>query len=151
LPVTNVEKNVKTLISMAVAAAFAVSLSGCNTISGAGRDVARGGEAIQDASLKVRADWRAWRDRHWHDYDEARAGCARMTGPERDSCYDRARADYRSRWDEARARFHRNEMRSSTDQERAEDAYENARYACYQLRGADEDRCLADARARYRG
>jgi hypothetical protein len=32
-----------------------------------------------------------------------------------------------------------------------EDAYDAARYSCYQLRGADEDRCLADARAKFRG
>src|SRR5512144_1141227 len=98
----------KTLISLAVAAAFGISLSGCNTIQGAGRDVARAGEKVQDASVHVRADWRAWRDRHFRDYDDARAGCARMTGPERDACYDRLRTDYRGRWDEARTRFHRN-------------------------------------------
>ena len=141
----------KTLISMAVAAAFGLTLSGCNTIAGAGKDVARGGEKVQDASMKVRADWREWRDRHFRDYDSARAGCTTGTDAERDACRDRVRGEYRSRWDEARTRYHRGEMRSATDQERAEDAYESARYACYQLRGADEDRCLADARAKYRG
>ncbi|ERS91872.1 hypothetical protein Q671_14720 [Halomonas sp. PBN3] len=36
---------------MLMAALFAVSLlSGCNTIRGAGQDIERGGEAIQDAS-----------------------------------------------------------------------------------------------------
>jgi len=141
----------KTLISLAVAAAFGVTLAGCNTIAGAGKDVARGGEKIQDASLKVRADWRAWRDRHFHDYDEARARCTTGTDAERDACRDRLRAEYRGHWDEARARYHRSDIRSTTDAERAEDAYEAARYACYQLRGADEDRCLADARSKYRG
>ena len=141
----------KTLISLAVAAAFGATLAGCNTIAGAGKDVARGGEKIQDASLKVRAEWRGWRDRHFHDYDEARTHCSAGTDAERDACRDRVRAEYRGRWDEARTKYHRNEFRSSTDQERAEDAYEQARYACYQLRGADEDRCLADARAKFRG
>ena len=41
----------------------AVALTGCNTIAGAGKDIASGGQAIQDASHKVRAEWREarWR------------------------------------------------------------------------------------------
>ena len=141
----------KTLISLAVAAALAISVSGCNTIAGAGKDVARGGEKIQDASLKVRAEWREWRASHDRDYDSARARCTTGTDAERDACRDRVRAEYRARMDEARAKYRRAEFRSATEQERMEDQYDAARYSCYQLRGADEDRCLADARARFRG
>ena len=141
----------KTLISLVVAAAFGVTLSGCNTISGAGKDVARGGEKIQDASLKVRADWREWRASHERDYDGARSRCTTGTDAERDACRDRVRAEYRARADEASAKYKRSEFRSQTEQERMEDAYDRARYSCYTLRGADEDRCIADARAKFRG
>jgi hypothetical protein len=41
-------------------------------------------------------------------------------------------------------------MRSESEEDRMEDAYEAARDKCGALRGADEDRCVADARARYR-
>jgi hypothetical protein len=41
-------------------------------------------------------------------------------------------------------------MRSESEQERMEDAYEAARDRCDALRGEAEDRCVADARARYR-
>ena len=44
-------------IAPIVAASFALSMAGCNTMIGAGKDIERGGEKVQDASLKVRADW----------------------------------------------------------------------------------------------
>ena len=141
----------KTLISLAVAAAFGITLSGCNTIAGAGKDISRGGEKIQDASAKVRVEWREWRARHDRDYDGARTQCASANPADRDACRERARAEYRARLDEARTRYHRADMRAMTDEERREDAYEAARDACYTLRGAEEDRCLADARAKFRG
>ena len=141
----------KSLIALAVAAAFGISVSGCNTIAGAGKDVARGGEKIQDASVKVRNEWREWRTGHERDYDSARERCSSGTDAERDACRDRVRAEYRTRWTDGRTKYRRAEMRSTTEQERMEDAYEAARDACYALRGADEDRCLADARAKYRG
>jgi predicted small secreted protein len=141
----------KTLISLAVAAAFGISLSGCNTIAGAGKDVARGGEKVQEASIKVRNEWRDWRARHDRDYESARTGCNSGSAAERDACRERARAEYRARLDDARTKYHRSDIRAMTDQERMEDAYEAARDACYTLRGADEDRCLAEARAKYRG
>ncbi|MGM0914457.1 MAG: entericidin A/B family lipoprotein [Pseudomonadota bacterium] len=41
----------KRTLLILLAALFAVSLlSGCNTVRGAGEDIERGGEAIQDAS-----------------------------------------------------------------------------------------------------
>src|SRR5438094_10183544 len=120
----SLEKLVKTLISLIVAAAFGISLSGCNTIAGAGRDVARGGEKIQDASVKVRNEWRDWRMSHERSYGEARARCTAGTDAERDACRDRVRAEYRARWQEGRTKYHRAEMRSTTEQERMEDAYE---------------------------
>ncbi|MEQ5800735.1 entericidin A/B family lipoprotein [Halomonas sp. H10-9-1] len=41
----------KRTLAMLMATLFAVSLlSGCNTIRGAGQDIERGGEAVQDAA-----------------------------------------------------------------------------------------------------
>lgn len=42
----------KQLIGFALLACFASALVGCNTIQGAGKDVERTGEKIQDASKK---------------------------------------------------------------------------------------------------
>ena len=39
----------KMLIALLIAA-YAVSLAGCNTDSGAGKDIERGGEKVQDAA-----------------------------------------------------------------------------------------------------
>ncbi len=130
--------------------ALAVSLAGCNTISGMGKDIERGGEKIQDASLKVRNDWRNARDSNERRYDAARASCANLPAAERDACRDRARADYTSRLDAERTTYRRQEMRSESEQDRMEDAYETARNNCDALRGDAEDRCVAEARARYR-
>jgi len=38
------------LISTFLALAFALSLSACNTVEGAGKDIQKGGEAIQDSA-----------------------------------------------------------------------------------------------------
>ena len=76
------------------AGAFAFALTGCNTMAGAGKDIERGGEKIQDAARKVRNDWRNARERHQHDYDASRAACTSGTDAQRDACRDRARADY---------------------------------------------------------
>ena len=130
----------KTFIAC-LAAACAISLTGCNTIAGAGRDIERGGEKLQDASAKVRADWRAARDKNERDYDAARAACSSGPQSERDACRDRARAAYVARV---------NELRSQSGEDRREEAYEAAREKCDAFRGAEEDRCVADARARYR-
>lgn len=46
-------KNTKTLSLLLVAVAFwALLNAGCNTIQGAGKDIERGGEKIQDAAVK---------------------------------------------------------------------------------------------------
>lgn len=42
----------KKLIGAALLASFALALVGCNTVQGAGKDVERTGEKIQDASKK---------------------------------------------------------------------------------------------------
>lgn len=42
----------KRLIGAALLASFALVLTGCNTVQGAGKDVERTGEKIQDASKK---------------------------------------------------------------------------------------------------
>lgn len=43
---------IKTMIVMLLAAAT-VMLVGCNTVSGAGKDIERGGEKVQDAAKNV--------------------------------------------------------------------------------------------------
>jgi predicted small secreted protein len=43
------EWKMKMLIALLVTA-YAVSLAGCNTVSGAGKDIERGGEKVQDAA-----------------------------------------------------------------------------------------------------
>jgi entericidin B len=43
----------KSLIAL-FAAAFFVTLAGCNTIEGAGRDLERGGEKVQDTAKDVK-------------------------------------------------------------------------------------------------
>ncbi|BET13569.1 MULTISPECIES: entericidin A/B family lipoprotein [Pandoraea] len=40
----------KRLIAIALLSGFALGLAGCNTIHGAGKDVEKGGEAIQGAA-----------------------------------------------------------------------------------------------------
>src|SRR5436190_19020723 len=139
----------KQWIAPIVAASFALSMAGCNTMIGAGKDIERGGERIQDASIKVRADWHNARERHEQSYDAALAACRSGTESQRDACRDRARADYTSRLDADRSTYHRNEMRSQSDEDRMEDAYEEARDECNALRGDAEDRCIADARSRH--
>ena len=42
----------KRLIGAVLLASFAMALVGCNTVQGAGKDVERTGEKIQDASKK---------------------------------------------------------------------------------------------------
>jgi predicted small secreted protein len=141
----------KTCISLMFAGAVALSLTACNTMQGAGKDIERGGEKIQDAARKVRNDWRAARDRNEHEYEGRRGNCAAMSdSAQRDACWDRAHAEYTARMNEERARYRRNEMRSESDEDRREDAYDAARDRCEALRGAAEDRCIAEARAQYR-
>lgn len=40
----------KTLLAVLLAAASALGMAGCNTVDGAGKDIERGGEAIQGAA-----------------------------------------------------------------------------------------------------
>ena len=140
----------KSWILLMIAAACSLSLVGCNTIAGAGKDIERGGEKMQDAAQKVRNDWRNARDRHDSEYEMSRRNCGNMPEAQRDECRDRARMAYKARMSEARASYRRQEMRSESEAERREDAYEAAREKCDALRGAAEDRCVADARAAYR-
>ena len=42
----------KKIVLILAAAAFGVSLSGCNTVAGAGKDIERAGETIQGAAKK---------------------------------------------------------------------------------------------------
>jgi entericidin B len=43
----------KTLLAFFMACVFA-ALAGCNTVEGAGKDIERGGEKVQDAAQDVR-------------------------------------------------------------------------------------------------
>ena len=139
----------KTLIGC-LTVACAIALAGCNTMAGMGRDIERGGEKIQDASVKARADWRAARDRHERDYDNARTGCNTGTDAQRESCRERARAAYIARMNQSREAYHRSEMRAQSEEDRREEAYEMAREKCEAYHGVEEDRCIDDVRARYR-
>ena len=139
----------KALISLAAVAALAASISGCNTVSGLGRDVSAGGQAVSNTANNVRSEWREWRHRHDSEYETARSACAGGSEEQREACRERVRADYRTKMAEARNRYHRAEMRSESERDRMEDAYESARDSCYALRGGDEDRCLTDVRTRY--
>lgn len=137
-------------ISIALlAAAFAVSLTGCNTMAGAGRDIERGGQKLTDTANKVRADWRAARDRNEGEYETARAACTTGTDSQREVCRERARNAYIARMNEARTTYHRSDLRAQSEEDRQEEAYEAARERCDTLRGADEDRCITDARRRF--
>ncbi|WP_297734474.1 entericidin A/B family lipoprotein [uncultured Maricaulis sp.] len=40
----------KKIITLTAMTLFAISLAGCNTLRGAGQDIERAGEAVQDAS-----------------------------------------------------------------------------------------------------
>ena len=137
------------LIMTVVAVGLATALAGCNTFEGLGRDVERGGEKVQDASLKARADWPAAGDRHEADYETARRNCTSGIEAERDACRDRERAQYSAHMNESRSTYRRSEMRSVSEEDRREDAYEAARAKCDSLRGAQEDRCIEDARRMY--
>jgi predicted small secreted protein len=138
------------LIMTVVAVGLATALAGCNTVEGLGRDVERGGEKLQNSSLKTRAEWHGARERYETEYDTARRNCAAGTEAERDACRDRERAQYSAQMNESRNAYRRSEMRSVSEEDRREDAYEAARGRCDSLRGADEDRCIADARRMYR-
>jgi predicted small secreted protein len=136
--------------NLVLIALCSVSLTGCNTMIGAGKDIEAGGEKIQESSQKVRAEWRnAW-DRNEGEYAMARRNCAGMSEDQREACRDRARGAYSARVAEARARYRRSEMRSESDEDRRDDAYEAARARCDALRGTAEDQCIDDARTRYR-
>jgi predicted small secreted protein len=53
----NQETTMKTLFALMMSSVFAV-LVGCNTIEGAGKDLERGGEKVQDTSQDVKEDMR---------------------------------------------------------------------------------------------
>jgi len=46
------ENTMKTLLAFFTACVF-VALAGCNTVAGAGKDIERGGEKVQDAAQDV--------------------------------------------------------------------------------------------------
>ena len=133
-----------------ISAACGLVLAGCNTMEGAGKDIARGGQKIQDASREVRQEWSQARARNEREYDAARGQCAGLSGVDRDACLDRAHQRYTTEMNDARRTYPRSAMPAESTEDRREDAYDAARDHCESLRGAAEDRCIADARARYR-
>ncbi len=44
------QTKIKSIVTVLLALAIIISTLGCHTIEGAGRDIERGGEAIQDAA-----------------------------------------------------------------------------------------------------
>src|SRR5947208_16791464 len=87
--------------------ACALALAACNTMEGMGTDVAKGGEKVQDASRKVRQEWREARDRHDREFESARGSCTGMSGADRDACVERAHARYSTQMGEARQAYPR--------------------------------------------
>jgi len=73
-----------------------------------------------------------------------------MSGADRDTCIERAHTRYSAQMSEARQSYPRSSGSAQSDEDRAEDYYDAARERCEALRGDAEDRCLAEARARYR-
>lgn len=138
----------KALISLAAVAAIAATLSGCNTVAGMGRDVSATGQGVSNVAYNVRSEWREWRGRHDSEYETARTACAGGSEDQREACRDRIRSDYRSKMAEARTRYKRDQMRAENDRDMQWDSYEKARDTCYSLRGAEEDRCIADMRSK---
>ena len=138
----------KALISLAAVAVIGATLSGCNTVAGVGKDVSATGQGVQNAAYKVRAEWREWRNRHDTDYETRRGACAGATEADRETCRAGIRAEFRAKMAEARAKFKRDQMLAQDDRDRAWDSYERARDTCYELRGAEEDRCIADVRSK---
>ena len=47
-------KEVKTMKSLCIALACAFALAGCNTVEGLGKDIKKGGEAIEKAAEKAK-------------------------------------------------------------------------------------------------
>ena len=45
---------IKRLIAAVVAAGFMAGLAGCNTVQGAGKDVERAGEKVQDSAQRAK-------------------------------------------------------------------------------------------------
>jgi len=107
-------------------------------MEGVGTDIERGGQKVQDASRKVRQEWRETSARNEREYDAARAACAGTRGAEHDACMDRARREHP-----------RSSMRVESDKDRREDAYDAARDRCDAMRGDAEDACIADAHRRF--
>jgi predicted small secreted protein len=135
------------IVALAIAAAFGLTAAGCNTIGGVGKDIARGGEKIEDASLKVRADWRAWRETTIANYDSLRARCSREAKRPARRAARMPAPNTGHELAEARAKYRRAEFRSQTERERMEDAYDAARDRCAAAARRGR-RCLHRRRAR---
>jgi hypothetical protein len=127
-----------------------ISVSGCYTIEGVDRDIARGGEEMQDPSHQMREQGRGDRDREDRQYQAARSACDGLAGIDRTVCIDRAQVRNRAHINDARRTYPRSGTPAESEEDRFEDPYDAARDRCEALHGADEERCMADARARYR-
>lgn len=47
----------KTLMAVLMAIGLAVGLAGCNTFAGAGKDIQKGGEAVEEAARDVQSSY----------------------------------------------------------------------------------------------
>ena len=121
--------------------ASALVMSGCNTMEGAGKDVSRGGEKVQNAAHRASNALRNSFERADVAYREGRARCASLpAADQRAACRDQARQEYYARRTEARTTYR-------TEDERLEQQYRLDYDKCYNA--GDNEQCYAETRTRY--
>jgi predicted small secreted protein len=138
----------KTCITLLLGACIAL-VSGCSTIQGAGQDIERTGEKVSAAANAARVALHQAISSAEEQYRRDLARCDTLAEDQRAACRSRARVAYTQRRDEARATYRAESQRSSFRDDSNEEAYEAARDRCDRLSGADEDRCIREARASY--
>ena len=121
--------------------ATALMMAGCNTMEGAGKDVSRGGEKMQNAAQRASNALRNAFERNDLAYREGRAKCASLpAGDQRTACRDKARQEYYARRTEARTAYR-------TEDERLEQEYRTNYDKCYAA--GDDERCYEEVRTIY--
>jgi predicted small secreted protein len=137
----------KTCITISFAVCTAL-LSGCNTVEGVGKDVERGGEKVQEAAHKARIALHDAMERAEQRFRAARSQCTAGAESDREVCRARARTEYKAQVADARTTYQRERARANAEEDRMTEAYVSAHERCDALR-ANEDRCIAEAQARY--
>ena len=118
----------------------ALIMAGCNTMEGAGKDVSRGGEKVQNLAHRAHNGLRNAFERNDLAYREARAKCASLPADQRSACRDTARQEYYARRTEARNTYR-------AEDERLERDYRTSYDKCYSA--GDDERCYQDVRTIY--